>query len=178
VGAKVGSDVPFFVYGGTALVEGRGERVTALPDVAETWLLIVAPSKWLPENKTNRMYGALTPERYTDGSKTSAAVRRLRGLSQLEVSDLGNVFDDVEFPLPMLNRLAGPGSEEYRRSLIRAGAASAHVCGAGPSVLGTFQSRGEAEEAVSKLSLPETIACVAETLGTEEATRVEVSGGK
>ena len=32
--AGLGSDVPFFLRGGTALAEGRGERVTPLPDVA------------------------------------------------------------------------------------------------------------------------------------------------
>ncbi|MBF6589746.1 MAG: 4-(cytidine 5'-diphospho)-2-C-methyl-D-erythritol kinase [Ktedonobacterales bacterium] len=33
LGATLGSDVPFFVRGGTCLIEGRGERVTPLPDV-------------------------------------------------------------------------------------------------------------------------------------------------
>lgn len=44
VAADLGSDVPFFLVGGTALGTGRGERVEPLPDLAEQDLWIVAPS--------------------------------------------------------------------------------------------------------------------------------------
>src|SRR5207249_2532617 len=43
LGQEVGSDVPFFFYRPTALVEGRGERVTPLQLEAERWLLLVNP---------------------------------------------------------------------------------------------------------------------------------------
>jgi 4-diphosphocytidyl-2C-methyl-D-erythritol kinase len=42
IAAEVGSDVPFFLHGGSALVEGRGERVTPLPD-QDAWFAIVWP---------------------------------------------------------------------------------------------------------------------------------------
>ena len=64
VGAEVGSDVPFFLYGGTALVEGRGERVSALPDVEGAWLTIVVPEMEIAE-KTTRMYATLWPRLIT-----------------------------------------------------------------------------------------------------------------
>ncbi len=41
IGAALGADVPFFLTGGTALVEGLGERVTALPPMYPPWLLAV-----------------------------------------------------------------------------------------------------------------------------------------
>ena len=57
VGAEVGSDVPFFIYGGTALVEGRGERVTPLfPIVEGAWLTIVVPG-WRYSRK--RQHGCM-----------------------------------------------------------------------------------------------------------------------
>src|SRR2546422_9911626 len=43
LGQEVGSDVPFFFYRPTALVEGRGERITPLQLEAERWLLLVNP---------------------------------------------------------------------------------------------------------------------------------------
>ena len=43
LGAQVGSDVPFCVMGGTALVEGRGERITKLPDVPEIFFVVCKP---------------------------------------------------------------------------------------------------------------------------------------
>jgi len=43
--AKLGSDVPFFLHGGTALIEGRGERVRPLADLPQHWLVLVNPGK-------------------------------------------------------------------------------------------------------------------------------------
>ena len=43
LGAQVGSDVPFCVMGGTALVEGRGELLTRLPPAPEMFLVICKP---------------------------------------------------------------------------------------------------------------------------------------
>jgi 4-diphosphocytidyl-2-C-methyl-D-erythritol kinase len=43
IGAEVGSDVPFCVYGGAARVEGRGERVTPIPPRTGTWCLLAHP---------------------------------------------------------------------------------------------------------------------------------------
>jgi 4-diphosphocytidyl-2-C-methyl-D-erythritol kinase len=37
IAAGIGSDVPFFIYGGTCLVEGRGESITPLPDIKKAW---------------------------------------------------------------------------------------------------------------------------------------------
>lgn len=43
--AELGADVPFFLTGGTALVEGLGERVTPLPSLSLPWpLVIVKPA--------------------------------------------------------------------------------------------------------------------------------------
>ena len=41
IGAALGADVPFFLTGGTALVEGLGERVSALPPLSPSWFLVV-----------------------------------------------------------------------------------------------------------------------------------------
>lgn len=53
LGAEVGSDVPFCVLGGTAMVEGRGERLRKLPDMPECIFVIVKPD-----------FGVSTPELY------------------------------------------------------------------------------------------------------------------
>ncbi|MCD6449364.1 MAG: 4-diphosphocytidyl-2C-methyl-D-erythritol kinase, partial [Thermotogaceae bacterium] len=43
VAESVGSDVPFFLYGGTALVEGRGEFITPLDDLPEYGVILSVP---------------------------------------------------------------------------------------------------------------------------------------
>lgn len=53
VGALVGSDVPFCVIGGTAVVEGRGERIRKLPDMPDCCFVVCKPE-----------FSASTPELY------------------------------------------------------------------------------------------------------------------
>lgn len=43
IGAGIGSDIPFFIFGGTALAEGRGEKITKLKNIQEEDILIVKP---------------------------------------------------------------------------------------------------------------------------------------
>ena len=42
IAASLGSDVPFFLVGGTVLVEGRGERITPLADAIPIWILLAS----------------------------------------------------------------------------------------------------------------------------------------
>jgi 4-diphosphocytidyl-2-C-methyl-D-erythritol kinase len=65
--ASLGSDVPFFLSGGLALVHGRGERVIPLSAAPTAWLAIVYPGI---EVSTARVYRALGSEDWTDGSVT------------------------------------------------------------------------------------------------------------
>lgn len=43
IGERIGSDIPFTIFGGTALAEGRGEKITKLRSIEEEGLLIVKP---------------------------------------------------------------------------------------------------------------------------------------
>ncbi len=43
IGAEIGSDVPFFIYGGTCLCEGRGEIITPLPEAPALPLGVISP---------------------------------------------------------------------------------------------------------------------------------------
>ena len=46
--ASLGSDVPFFLEGGTAMVSGRGERVRALPPADLRWFVVLSPESTWP----------------------------------------------------------------------------------------------------------------------------------
>jgi 4-diphosphocytidyl-2-C-methyl-D-erythritol kinase len=59
-----GSDVPFFLRGGTARATGRGEILEPLPAPRAMWFVVVVPSMVI-EGKTARLYSALTPEDFS-----------------------------------------------------------------------------------------------------------------
>ena len=83
VAASLGSDIPFLLTGGAALGTGRGDRLDQLPAVATTRLLLVAPGGTI-SRKTPTLYGALTPDDYSDGAQT----RRLADSAALATASL------------------------------------------------------------------------------------------
>ena len=93
--AAVGSDEPFFLAGGTALVEGRGERVTPLPDLPEHGVVLFIPPDTLP-NKTATLFRALDRDGQADESTVSMALAR-RLPAQITGADLYNSFERVAF---------------------------------------------------------------------------------
>ena len=92
IGASLGSDVPYFLQGGAAWVEGRGEQVAPLPSKPGVGVILICPGQtW--ENKTARMYGQLTAAHYSDGGITRRMVENLRA-GRLDGELLHNVFTE------------------------------------------------------------------------------------
>ena len=67
--ARLGSDVPFLLNGGTALGTGRGDVLEHLPTVETMQLLLVAPAESIAR-KTPTLYGALAEHDFSDGEDT------------------------------------------------------------------------------------------------------------
>ena len=93
VGSQVGSDVPFCTLCGTAIVEGRGERLRKLPDIPDCFFLVCKPD-----------FSASTPELYKILDETAIARRPdnqamesalLAGDLQKVADNIWNVFDPV-----------------------------------------------------------------------------------
>ena len=125
VGAGLGSDVPFFLWGGTALAEGRGEKIKALAPLPRLPVTLVCPDTTIP-NKTARLYSTLTPDNYSDGSVTGRLEENLRR-GKFVGSSVYNVFGQVAFTVfPELTQLRG----RFEACI----AGRAHLSGAGPTL--------------------------------------------
>jgi 4-diphosphocytidyl-2-C-methyl-D-erythritol kinase len=166
LGEQIGSDVAFFLTGGTALAEGRGERITPLADAPEAWLVVVAPPLVM-EEKTKRMYEALRAEDFSDGEVTEALAERIRRGERVREEDMCNAFERAAYE--SFEGLAG-----YRDRMAAADAEGVHLAGAGPALFSAFGSRQAAEAVAGRLGGVEARVFVARTLGAAEATRLEV----
>lgn len=166
MGARLGSDVPFFLYGGSALAEGRGERITPLPDAPGVWLVLLVPPFQLPE-KTKRMYAALRPGDFSDASRTDGLVRRIRDGRPVDDGALYNAFQRAAYQV-------FEGLDAYRDALLAAGARRVHLAGSGPALFALGPGEEAARAVHAGLGAPGGEAFVVRTLTAGEALRREV----
>lgn len=152
IAAQLGSDVPFFLHGGTALGTGRGEELYPLPDLPARPLLLIAPD-----------VHSSTAEAYRDLSRTLAgnelttkALQIKLGSFQKQVwqgslTDTANDFEEVVFARhPELGKL--------KERLVKAGAQPAAMTGSGSALFGVFENSAELSQAKKSFDTERTFA--------------------
>jgi 4-diphosphocytidyl-2-C-methyl-D-erythritol kinase len=142
IGSNLGSDIPFFVYGGTCLVEGRGERITRLKPAAQCYFVLFIPFLEIPQ-KTRTLYSHVTPRQYTNGDTTRAMVEAITN-NQSIIKHCWNVFTGL-YPDIF------PGSEILFKQFKQAGLESVHICGSGPALYCITTGSEEAQRIPEKL---------------------------
>ena len=141
---ELGSDVPFFIHKGTALVEGKGEKVTPLPALpASSFVLLVPPLPKVP-GKTKQMYSSLRVADFTGGQFVQSALSSLKQGERPDPDVMFNVFEKVAFDL-------FPGLDKYRKALEEGGAPRVCLAGSGPCLFTFFSEKEEAGELFSRL---------------------------
>ena len=93
LGALVGSDVPFCVLCGTAMVEGRGERLRKLPDMPSCVFVVCKPDFSVSTPELYRKIDSVAIGRRPDNKAMESAL--LAGDLQKVAENLWNVFDPV-----------------------------------------------------------------------------------
>jgi 4-diphosphocytidyl-2-C-methyl-D-erythritol kinase len=144
LGSQLGSDVSLFLYGGTVLVEGRGEKVRPLHPLPHMFAILLVPSIPQIENKTHQLYARLTARDYTRGKITEALIKLLEGSTTGLAANLFNVFDEV-----------GPefftGLKDYRQEFLDAGASDIHLAGSGPTLFTLLRDEIKAGDICKRL---------------------------
>ena len=151
VGACLGSDVPFFLHGGTARGLGRGERIEPLPDLPEEGVVLVMPP-----------FSVATPDVFRRLGSPAWDGRP----AEPPGAGAGPDRNDLE---PAAEALF-PALRDVRESLAAAGATRARLSGSGSTVFGLFPDLAAASEAARRLrGLPAgSVVRVVPTVGREE----------
>ena len=127
----LGSDVPFFLTGGLALCEGRGERVTTLAPYwppSMRWLLLLKPAISV---STAAVFRNLPATDYTDGTHSRAISAAFQARSMPRLEDLYNGLErSVLETYPEVARA--------RDDLLDAGAPFVRLSGSGPTLFAAF----------------------------------------
>ena len=157
IGARVGSDVPFCVHGGTALAEGRGERLTDLPPMPECHMVVCKPDFGL---STPALFGRVKVDAIGQRPDHAAMKRALASGDLPGVADaLCNVFCEI------LTDEEWHEVEHIRCVMLENGALNAVMTGSGPTVFGLFDEEAPAQSAADALRKEYGQVFVAEPVG-------------
>lgn len=139
-GLKLGADVPFCIMGGTALAEGIGEKLTSLPSLPRTHLVIIKPDGGV---STPVAYGAIDTQRDVPHADVDGVIAALHDPQKL-AAGMQNVFEAVVVQqMPEIGRC--------KNRLLELDADGAMMTGTGSAVFGLFSSRAAAQAAYDAL---------------------------
>ena len=167
IGARLGSDVPYFLTGGTCEAFGRGEVVEMLPDLEETHGVLIAPGLHVSTPDAYRELARLPEAELTQVAREEI-MERFRALvgsvyrrepPEVWAGNCENDFEPVAFRQyaqlePLLEAISATGAQPARMS------------GSGSTLFGLYASVEAAVAAEAKLK--------AETSGHATVNRVEI----
>ncbi len=155
LGSELGSDVPFFLYGGAAMATGRGENIHPLPDFPTSWIVLINPgihisSGWAYKNVNLKL---------TNSEDINRVLLRLQ--------DVGITGFHHYFPIK--NMLEESVIKKYpiirsiQLQLLMCGAEWAMMSGSGSTVFGVFRSRESAEKTLQHMERSDWLMVVTRT---------------
>ena len=166
---RLGADVPYFLEGGLCLGEGRGDRLTPLPDLPVHSVVLAFPPFAVA---TAGIYAAWRPSRASESSPAGAVEGLTSGAKPskimrfLENRDPGILENRLEETIFRFH----PQLEEYKRFFRSRGAAASLVSGTGSAVFGLFPEKAPALDA-QRLLRERVPAVLAVTLPSKEYAR-------
>ncbi|MEK4556131.1 MULTISPECIES: 4-(cytidine 5'-diphospho)-2-C-methyl-D-erythritol kinase [Jeotgalicoccus] len=123
--SELGSDIPFCVYGGTALATGRGEIIERLPRPPHAWVVLAKPSVSV---STKTIYGALKPGK----NKPASELMKKAIIDEDYEQILGTLKNDLE----EVTVKKYPQVRKLLDNMKESGADGALMSGSGPTVFG------------------------------------------
>ena len=149
LGATLGSDVPFFLHGGTAIGTGRGEQIEPMPDLPPCWILLINPrihvsSAWAYKNINLKLTNFPTKNNVFS-QQHNAVTDALRTLE--------NMLEE-----PVISHY--PIIASIKNRLLEEGAEWASMSGSGSTVFGVFKEKELAEQALRQIERPDWLLVV------------------
>ncbi|MGY3839420.1 4-(cytidine 5'-diphospho)-2-C-methyl-D-erythritol kinase [Bacillus atrophaeus] len=129
LGAEIGSDVSFCVYGGTALATGRGERIRHISAPPHCWVILAKPTVGV---STAEVYRQLKLDK-VEHPDVNGMIEAIEEKSFQKVcAQLGNVLESVTLDMH-------PEVAMIKNQMKRFGADAVLMSGSGPTVFGLVQ---------------------------------------
>ena len=144
--AKLGADVPFFLYEGPAKVAGIGDIITPLESLPKLWIIIINPGVSVP---TPWAYSAWDDTRCQAPGETLRKGLTVENLNVREPRTFGGVLQALHNDFESVVIPEYPEIQKAKEVLEQVGARGVLMSGSGSSVFGLFETK-EAREAAAK----------------------------
>ncbi len=129
IGAEIGSDVSFCVYGGTALATGRGEKIQHLPSPPNCWVVLAKP-----------VMGVSTADVYKRLNLERAEHPDIAGMvSAIETGDFESICNKMGNVLESVTLSIHPEVANIKDQMKKFGADAVLMSGSGPTVFGLVE---------------------------------------
>lgn len=140
--ALIGSDCPYFVWGGTAVCSGRGEQVQPQTTLPPYWAVVVCPTV---ATSTAQVYRSLAPSSLGSAPPVDLILEELRS------GDLGRVRSALFNRLESAALQLHPELASFQEKLAQLGVPTPRLTGSGSAFYGIFASEREARETLDSL---------------------------
>ncbi len=141
LGAKIGSDVSFCIYGGTAVARGRGEKIEHIDAPPTCWVILAKPTIGV---STAAVYGGLN----LDGIEHPNTIQMRHAI---EHKDYVQMCENLENVLESVTLKLHPEVAIIKEQMSRFGADAVLMSGSGPTVFGLVQNKARVSRIVNGL---------------------------
>ncbi len=142
LGEKLGSDIPFCVYGGTALATGRGEVIKPIPSPPKCWVILVKPRIGV---STKEVYGALDAKNASHPNVSAM-------LESIYAQDFNGVCENIGNTLEDVTLKKYPVVSEIKNKLIQFGADAVLMSGSGPTVFALVRKEYKLKRIINSIN--------------------------
>ena len=136
LGARLGSDIPFCLLGGTMLSTGRGEVLKRLPDLPATWVVLAKPRISVSTAWAYQNYDAQGAKEHPDNERIQQEIAR--GDRKAVAGLLCNVLESVTIKKYDV-------ISQYKQMMLQQGAMASMMSGSGPTVFGLAERKETAD---------------------------------
>lgn len=143
IARRLGSDVSFFLIGGVALVEGKGERVTPLKTAFRPYVILAKPNRGVQTAAAYRLFDHLVKPERKSGSMVSSLVQ----------SNVGDIYEAMQNDLQSAAFYLCPELKSLASLMDRCQLDQTIVCGSGSCLAGFTFDRQLARNTVRTLEM-------------------------
>lgn len=137
IGVAIGADIPFCIYGGTALIKGIGEEVKPLKNFKNHILILVKPNFGV---STKEVYGSIDIKKIHKHPNTKALIHAIEREDEKFISrNMKNVLENVTLNKHRVLK-------DIKHGMIKMGAEGSLMSGSGPTVFGIFDDMLKAQK--------------------------------